>query len=210
MYHDLEHEFGGKPLTGQNLSGSEAKVALRMSDSSNIEFDERKFKELILYIAERSEDDPWFGATKLNKILFYSDFIAYGVLGEPITGAEYQKLAHGPAPTRLLPIRKEMMDAGELAIRRERVMKFTQKRPTALREADVSVFSAAEIEVVDDLIRLFRERSAGEVSKISHGEVCWQLAGVKEKIPYEAIFLSRRQPEERHITRAREIAGVAA
>jgi len=38
------------------------------------EIDERKFKELILYVADKCSDDPDFGAVKLNKILFYSDF----------------------------------------------------------------------------------------------------------------------------------------
>ena len=34
-----------------------------------------KFRELILYIAQESEGDPNFGATKLNKILFFCDFL---------------------------------------------------------------------------------------------------------------------------------------
>lgn len=173
---------------------------------SGIEFNQDKFKELVLYIAERSEDDPWFGATKLNKLLFYSDFLAYGHLGKPITGAEYQKLPHGPAPKKLLPVRGEMIREGSLAIKRERVLKFTQKRPTALREADVSLFSAEELELVNHLIRLFGDRTAGEVSKISHYEMCWQLAGDQEEIPYPSVFLSTRKPSEQHIQRGRELA----
>lgn len=61
-------------------------------------FDESKFKELVLYIATNTSRDPTVGAVELNKILYYSDFIAYKRLGRPITGAAYQKLSEGPAP----------------------------------------------------------------------------------------------------------------
>ena len=57
-----------------------------------IPFNEQKFKELVIYIAGRCESDPYFGAVKLNKLLFFSDFFAYAKLGNPITGAEYMKL----------------------------------------------------------------------------------------------------------------------
>ena len=58
---------------------------------STQKFNEGKFKELVLYIASRCERDPTFGAVKLNKELFFSDFWAYAEFGEPITGAEYIK-----------------------------------------------------------------------------------------------------------------------
>ena len=62
-----------------------------------------KFKELILYVCEKSATDPNFGATKLNKILFLSDFWAYAYCGRPITGVEYMKLRFGPAPEGVRP-----------------------------------------------------------------------------------------------------------
>jgi hypothetical protein len=169
-----------------------------MGTVTEFQFDKDKFKELVLYISERSEDDPWFGATKLNKILFYSDFLHYAYYGEPITGAEYQKLPQGPAPRKLLPVRDEMIKDHELAIRYERALKFTQKRPQALREADVSHFNGEELKLVDDIMRYLGDRTAGEVSELSHLEMCWQLAQDKETIPYEAIFLSSRKPSEAH------------
>jgi len=68
-------------------------------------YNEEKLAELILYVCHKSEADERFGATKLNKILFYSDFAAYRQLGQPITGADYQNLEEGPAPRKLPPIR---------------------------------------------------------------------------------------------------------
>ncbi len=56
--------------------------------------DHHKFRELILFIARETKDDRSCGATKLNKILFYSDFRAYEQLGRSITGECYQNLEH--------------------------------------------------------------------------------------------------------------------
>ena len=61
-----------------------------------------KFRELVLYVARKSEADPRFGATKLNKILFYADFWAYSKLGRSISGQKYRRLDQGLALRRLL------------------------------------------------------------------------------------------------------------
>jgi len=76
---------------------------------------EKKFRELILLICARSQGDKKFGATKLNKLLFYSDFCAYLSFDKPITGQQYFKLPNGPAPKRLKPIVAKMQEADELA-----------------------------------------------------------------------------------------------
>ena len=71
-------------------------------------FDSQKFKQLILYLAERSGDDPGFAATKLNKLMYFCDFEAYRQLGRSITGARYQKLPWGPAAVEFLPLQDEL------------------------------------------------------------------------------------------------------
>ena len=82
---------------------------------------EKRLAELMLHIAHRCEDDPGFGATKLNKILWWSDFLSYARNGEPITGVEYQRLGNGPAPKRLVPIRKKMVSARHAALQERAV-----------------------------------------------------------------------------------------
>ena len=71
------------------------------------EYDEAKFAELLLYVARRLDGDPAGGAVKLNKVLFYAEFAHVRAHGQPISGAEYEKLENGPAPRRLLPVRRD-------------------------------------------------------------------------------------------------------
>jgi Antitoxin SocA-like, Panacea domain len=46
--------------------------------------------------------------SNLHKILFYSDFSAFGLWGKTITNAEYQHLEHGPAVYRMLPVQEAL------------------------------------------------------------------------------------------------------
>src|SRR5260370_37976891 len=75
-----------------------------------------RFKELILYISQKCAADEKFTVLKLNKLMFFADFLAFGIYGDPITGFEYVKLEKGPAPRRMPEIRDEMIAKQELGM----------------------------------------------------------------------------------------------
>jgi hypothetical protein len=169
-------------------------------------YDALKFKELIIYIARAEEGDPSFGATKLNKILFFSDFLAYGRLGAAITGAEYQRLQFGPAPRQLPPVQKAL-EKEKAAVLQER-WQYTQaqKRLVALRPPDLTRFSAPEIKLVDEVIEVMRQFNAIEVSALSHLERGWQIAKEGQTIPYGWVFLSSDPLTEDDIAWGQKVA----
>jgi len=168
--------------------------------------DDAKLRELILYIAQRCQADPYFGKTKLNKILFYADFTAYAELGAAITGQEYMRLPHGPGPRRLKPILDNMTRCEEVALRREPKGSFEQERVVAQRLPDVSVFAEPQLAVVNRVIRALWNRTNSRVSEISHANAGWQLAENGETIPYETVFLSNRPLTEAEIEYGRKLA----
>ena len=49
-------------------------------------FDREKFKQLVHYVIWKAGKRDWFGATKLNKVLWFADARAYVLTGRPITG----------------------------------------------------------------------------------------------------------------------------
>jgi len=168
---------------------------------------EIRLKELILYISERCAGHLKFGATKLNKILYFSDFLAYAHTGEPITGVEYMKLPNGPAPKKLVPIREQMRAAGELGIQEVWLRSGKiQKRTVNLRRPNLSVFTAEQISIVDTVIEALSSANSDEVSDLSHKMVGWKVADAKEVIPYETIFLSTDPPSLADIQRGLEVA----
>ena len=59
-------------------------------------FNFKKFVNAVLFFAEKDK----IGITKLNKLLYYSDFEHYRLYGRPIIGDEYVKMGQGPVPER--------------------------------------------------------------------------------------------------------------
>jgi uncharacterized phage-associated protein len=153
--------------------------------------DDEKLRELILLISQESEGDAPFGSVKLNKLLFYVDFLAFTQFGKPVTGQEYQRLPNGPAPRRLLPLTKQMEGRGEFAIAQREFFGRQLKRPMALREPDLSKFSADEVSLVHKLLKRWWGKTASEISERSHRFAGWKLAGEKETIPYTVALVNR-------------------
>lgn len=151
---------------------------------------DNKLRELILHIASASESDDKFGAVKLNKLLFYADFYAYLRFGRSITGQEYFAIEEGPAPRRLVPVREFMVDNRELAIQKIDVgLSKPKHRPVALRDANYSLFTAAEVALVDGVIEQFKDKTGTDLTNLSHNFSGWQIAfaqGEKSTIPYSS------------------------
>src|SRR5262245_17296923 len=123
-----------------------------MAQPMEIQYDKDKFRELILYVAEKSADDPSFGDTKLNKLLYFSDFFGFSHLGRPITGARYQKLKWGPAARALVPVRNELVDEGAVRIEEREVGKMKRRVTVPLRSPNKELFSTEELQLVDELL----------------------------------------------------------
>ena len=159
--------------------------------------DRQKLKELILYISQECASDPNYGSTHLYKTLFFADFLAYAKFGNPITGAEYRREEHGPVGRTVRRVRQEMVSAGELDEKETPVpnvpKKMTRKTPVARRQPNLSIFSEAEIELVNQVIKTFRGWLAGTVSKYTHELPQWHTVPLHETIPYELVFVAQDQ-----------------
>lgn len=149
---------------------------------------DERFYELILYVADRCAQEKSFGITKLNKILFSADFLHYGMTGESISGQEYQKLKHGPAPRRMLPALRELTQSGEAVVRVDHQLGFPRKRVIALREPDPNAFTGQQVAIIERVLRHFEDMSAIAASKESHEFIGWRAVEYGETIPYEAVF----------------------
>ena len=152
--------------------------------------DAKKLRELVVYIAQQSDLDEYFGATKLNKVLFAADFLAYRDLGRPITGERYQALAWGPAPRGLLPALQELKEQNAIVEYERRLsLGAKQRRFVALRDPDLSLFSAEEIALVDGVLKFFEKVGAKAASEWSHEFIGYKATPLTEDIPYETIFV---------------------
>lgn len=148
-----------------------------------------KLEELALYITQKSQDDPKFGATKLNKILFWADFIAYAYLGKPITEATYIRRQHGPVPREIVRAIDNLVVQGRALMGEKIYFGKSQKRLEALDGPNLSLFTSNEIKFVDHQIKRLADWNATEVSDDTHSLRPWLDALQEEEIPYETVFV---------------------
>ena len=181
-----------------------------MSTNQKVQRNDNKAKELLLYIVLLSEGDDNFGATKLNKLMFFSDFIYYLNSGNAITGQEYVKRDGGPMLNIFYKIKDDLLENGAIAFRiRDRFGK-TQHRIFALREPDLSQFSATEIDLVNRVITEFMDMNATQISHESHKFMGWESAEINEVIPYETALLGTRELTEAEFDYADTLEPLAA
>lgn len=159
----------------------------------DVTYDEAKFVEMVLYVADRLKDDRAGGATKLNKVLYFADFAHVRLHGKPITGAMYCKRVHGPAPHQLVPVRKRLIDDGDAEIVVDDFMGHQMHRLIPTRQADMSVFSTEERTTIDKVIDDLANLTGKQVSDLSHEEPWWPMFEDDEEVPYFMAFAAKEQ-----------------
>lgn len=167
---------------------------------------EERLKELILYVSKKLSNDDHFGQVKLNKVIFFADFTAFGRLGKTITGLEYQHLDEGPALRAMLPIQSRMKTARLLVIEPRSLYAYTQDRPISLRDPDLKNFSGEEIAIVDAWIDRLRPMTGKQASNLSHDTFGWRSTKKLGTIDPRSVFISWRKPNAADIERGRELA----
>ena len=156
-----------------------------------------KLKELIIYIAQESKDDPNFVATKLNKILFMADFFYYGTTGKSISEAEYWHLQNGPTPKAMKSVLDDLEANKEIEIIERDHFGYSQKRVLPKRGANTSQFSRDEIEFVNQAIKSLWDKNGIELSNWTHTLIPWLITENKSDIPYDSVFVLYQLPIER-------------
>jgi antitoxin SocA-like protein len=162
-----------------------------------------KFKALVRYIAWKAGRRDWFGATKLNKVLWFADARLFVLRGEPITGATYIREKFGPVPREIMPIRAELKGEGYIKVFEEGGL----VRITADAKPDMSAFTKDELQTIDYWIEhIDKDHPAGSISDASH-DYAWDIARMGEELPFYAIPANRiRDPSNQESERFQTIA----
>lgn len=142
-----------------------------------------RLKNLMLYLLENIQE-VW--CTKMNKLLFYIDFLSYRENGMAISGLSYKAIDFGPVPERwdvvyseFDEIHQELRSAGD----------FVGSVLTSTDKADMALFTEAEIKVMERVLAKFNSLSSRELSRLSHQEKAWiNHQALHENIPFSEAF----------------------
>jgi uncharacterized phage-associated protein len=128
-----------------------------------------KLKNILLYFIERG-DGVFF--TKMNKLLFYTDFLAYRLTGKGMTGLCYKAIAHGPVPLHWDRVYSFYND-----ISQEIVQYADGRAGTKLvsnLSPDMTYFSEDEKEMLEYVYQRFKKETPAQISETSHHEDAWK------------------------------------
>ncbi len=125
--------------------------------------------------------------TKMNKLLFYADFLHYKQHGYGITGLTYRAMQYGPVPDGWGRIYSSLPGV----VMEEFVYPSGQSGIQLKCEswAQMDVLSESEKETLNQVCELFKDTSAGEISSVSHKEKAWtDNISTKSEISYQEAF----------------------
>lgn len=154
-------------------------------------FDKEKFKALVLYVSWRAGHRDGFGATKLNKVLWFADARAYVLHKKSITGATYVREKYGPVAKQMVAIEKELRQKGLIEVQKEWHSKRNTTKLRASERPDLSLFSDEELSIIDHWVKQIDEdRTDDAHGELSH-DYAWQIAEMGEVIPLYAVLAAR-------------------
>lgn len=178
--------------------------------AGGVEFNRKKFEELIVYLAKRLGPEAALGRVKLAKLLMQSDFGAYQRLGRSITGATYEKWEHGHLPSELLLVQRDLETEGAISTEVEDYYGKSLKHITAHRDPDLSDFDEDEFAIIEGAILRYGHESATYLRWLAHQELGWELAADREPIPYETVLLAHDRPPDSVFDEFRALHGLSS
>lgn len=148
----------------------------------------KKFKQVFLYILEKVGAKPNVGLTVLYKLLYFIDFDYYEKYEKQLMGLTYFKNTHGPTPRNFTKVITDMIKTGELVEVKSKYFAHNQKKFLPRKEPDLSLINGQELEMIDDVLRRYSDKSAIQLSDMSHRDMPWKAAKMGENIEYEHAF----------------------
>lgn len=126
--------------------------------------------------------------TKLNKEMFYADFLHYKMHGQSISGLQYQAIQYGPVPVHYDTV-YDNIDG----ISKDIVVSHNMESTRLTCETwDAGVFSEEELQTLNSILAIARPMTTQDLIAASHKEEAWQNhRDGNSIIPYSEAFALR-------------------
>lgn len=137
-----------------------------------------KLEGMMLFFA--GADQPCF-KTKLNKLMFYADFLHFNEYARSISGSRYLAYHHGPVPENYEVTIETMQYEGAIELSEEVFESYKEGGETVSGENVVAkadwqqaIFTDSEIKCLQYVAAYFKGWSAGKIEKYSHEESAYE------------------------------------
>lgn len=175
-----------EPVAAYKFETNEKEIVPRDID---LQTSPEKLREVLLYVLEKVGAKPNVGETVLYKLLYFIDFDYYEKTGQSITGLTYLRNHYGPTPTRdFASVVEGMKTQNELEVVETEYFKRNQKKYLPRVNADLSKLNAAELQHINETLRRLSDKTASELSELSHYDTPWLAAEDGKPIDYRGVF----------------------
>lgn len=147
-----------------------------------------KFKQVLLYILEKTAGKPNIGMTALYKLLYFIDFDYYEKYENQLMGLTYIHNHYGPTPREFIKVVDEMKESGDLEEVKSSYFAYEQKKFLPRRSADLDKLSARETAMIDSVLARYGDMTATQLTDLSHEDTPWVAAKPGENLDYEHVF----------------------
>ena len=132
--------------------------------------DFEKVANFVLFFAQRANPLK----TRMNKLMFYCDFVNFQRTGRSISGCNYRAIPFGPVPSHFhelfgvlqteefINIEEELFDHGGVG-----------ERFVPVKEFDASLFSEEELTSMEEVVKYFEDTRTRQIIELSHEESGW-------------------------------------
>lgn len=128
-----------------------------------------KVANYVLFFAEKLQPLK----TKLNKLLFYSDFLNFKQTGFAISGCNYRAITLGPVPSHFSELFGLLEDQGFIQIEHEVLDRGVGERFVPGKDFDASLFTEQELDSMQKVVNAFQDYRTKEIVDLSHEETAW-------------------------------------
>lgn len=175
-----------EPVAPYNFKQTEEEITARDID---LQTNPEKLREVLLYVLEKVGAKPNVGETVLYKLLYFIDFDYYEKTGHSITGLTYVRNHFGPTPTRdFVNVVEGMKAQGELEVVETEYFKHNQRKYLPRISTNLSELSASELQHIDETLSRLSDKTASELSELSHYDTPWLAAEDGKTIDYRGVF----------------------
>lgn len=138
-----------------------------------------KVTQFVLYFAERARPLK----TRLNKLLFFADFLHFKRTGQAISGCNYRAIPYGPVPSHFHELFGMLESQGAVDIQEELFGSgHVGERFVAMRAADLSLFSPTEQACMEQVLWHFEGLRTRDLIEVSHQELAWKENHTQRKL----------------------------
>ena len=144
----------------------------------------KKYRNAVLYFIKHC-NNKYLGDTKLNKLLYYLDFVNYRDRGTSVTGDVYYHHSFGPVTRKAREIVSLL--AGEYAIERDAVLLDGDGHKIRYRlnsEPAMSIFTKSERELLDTICGKFKRWETKKIVTQTNLEAPWFYSSPGERVKY--------------------------